>query len=103
MQHEDIAIPGVPSCMTTFYHGRMSLAFVNLADVIFPSDTSRPRVPSIAVATGSCVFIYRNSHPNYKFQIPTLPVSALETKIWEAVSKGSMEIAQAVHELLEQR
>ena len=37
----------------------------------FP-DNSKPRTPSVAVAAGGFVFIYRNLRPYYKFTLPLL-------------------------------
>ena len=38
----------------------------------FYSETQTPRTPSIAVAAGTHVYIYRNLRPYYKFTVPNL-------------------------------
>jgi Bardet-Biedl syndrome 1 protein len=52
----------------------------------YPADTAAapgPRVPSIAVAAGSFVFVYRNLRPYMKFTLPQVPVAAQENTLWE--------------------
>lgn len=76
------AILGIPSALNYFY-----------------SDTSRPRIPAIAVATGSSIFIYRNFRPHYKFTIPPMDINPEETKVWDALAKCTMEIPAALTQL----
>lgn len=74
---------------------------------VFYSDTSTPRVPSVAVASGeSCalrsrlapsharaagqhVFIYRNLRPYYKFTLPSAPLEKEEVDVWERLKVGA--------------
>ncbi|GLD94596.1 hypothetical protein PINS_up003207 [Pythium insidiosum] len=64
------AILGTPSALSYFY-----------------SDTARPRVPAIAVASSSFIYIYRNFRPHYKFTIPALEVNSEELRVWESLAK----------------
>ena len=47
----------------------------------FISDTST-RQPSLAVAAGSHIFIYRNLRPYYKFVLPPEEVNSEEQETW---------------------
>lgn len=80
------AILGVPSSLTAFY-----------------SDTSRPRIPALAVASGSFVYIYRNFRPHYKFTVPTIEIDVEELKVWEGLVKCSIEIPTALNQLTSMR
>lgn len=80
------AILGVPSSLTAFY-----------------SDTSRPRIPALAVASGSFVYIYRNFRPHYKFTVPTIEIDVEELKVWEGLAKCSIEIPAALSKLTSMR
>ncbi|KDO23995.1 hypothetical protein SPRG_10692 [Saprolegnia parasitica CBS 223.65] len=66
---------------------------------VFYSDAARPRTPSIAVASGPSIYIYRNMRPYYKFTLPSLDVSPDETKLWGQLAKCEVDIVGAVHQL----
>ncbi|TYZ68204.1 hypothetical protein PybrP1_012980 [[Pythium] brassicae (nom. inval.)] len=80
------AILGVPSALSYFY-----------------SDTSRPRIPALAVASGSFVYIYRHFRPHYKFTVPTIEIDVEELKVWEALAKCALEISAALAQLTSMR
>jgi len=65
----------------------------------FYSETATPRTPSIAVAAGTHVYIYRNLRPYYKFTVPNLDVDPKEMEVWEAVRDNKMSVADAFDEL----
>lgn len=46
--------------------------------VSFFMDLHEPRVPAVAVASGPCVYIYKNLRPYFKFTLPGLDVNSLE-------------------------
>lgn len=48
----------------------------------FISETTAPRLPSLAVAAGSCIYIYRNLRPYYKFVLPPEDVNTEEQECW---------------------
>eukprot|EP00163_Fabomonas_tropica_P008274 TRINITY_DN17889_c0_g2_i1.p1 TRINITY_DN17889_c0_g2~~TRINITY_DN17889_c0_g2_i1.p1 ORF type:complete len:131 (-),score=18.56 TRINITY_DN17889_c0_g2_i1:44-382(-) len=58
-----------------------------------------PRQPSLAVAAGPHIFIYRNLRPYYKFVLPNLPIDPKEGAIWQALLDDRMEVEQAVKDL----
>ncbi|KUF77701.1 Bardet-Biedl syndrome 1 protein [Phytophthora nicotianae] len=84
--HGEQAILGVPSALSYFY-----------------SDNNRPRIPAIAVASGPYIFIYRNFRPHYKFTVPSIEMDAQETKLWEALAKCTIEVPDALAQLLTMR
>lgn len=76
------ALLDAPVAMTSFY-----------------SDSSVPLVPTVAVASGSFVFIYKNLRPFYKFVAPTLDVSSEETETWQALAEAKMSVKDAIGKL----
>lgn len=46
--------------------------------VSFFMDLHEPRIPAVAVASGPCVYIYKNLRPFFKFTLPGLDVNSLE-------------------------
>ena len=58
----------------------------------FYSDEKVPRLPAIAVAAGTHVFIYRNLRPYFKFTLPNVVLDDEEERIWNAVAKGEAEL-----------
>jgi Bardet-Biedl syndrome 1 protein len=67
------------------------------------ADNNRPRIPAIAVASGPYIFIYRNFRPHYKFTVPAIEIDAQETKLWEALAKCTIEVPDALTQLLTMR
>ncbi|XP_073998178.1 Bardet-Biedl syndrome 1 [Rhodnius prolixus] len=61
------------------------------------TDRSEPRIPGIAVATGSSVLVYRNCRPYFKFNLPSQDCSSLEADVWQEVNNSE----QLVHVLKE--
>ena len=51
----------------------------------------QPRVPSIAVAAGPYVFIYRQLRPYRKWACPPLEISQTENDIWRGLKSGERE------------
>lgn len=45
-------------------------------------DNLIPRVPAIAVASGSNIYIYKNLRPGFQFTLPALDVNEVEKDIW---------------------
>jgi len=69
---------------------------VPVAIATFYPDSKKPNTPSVAVAAGAYIFIYRNLRPYYKFSLPLLPVDAREMQLWTDLidSKTSLEDAR---------
>ena len=62
---------------------------------VFYPDANKPRTPSVAVAAGAFVFIYRNLRPYYKFSLPMLTVDAKESELWSELGEGRVSVDQA--------
>ena len=62
---------------------------------VFYPDANKPRMPSVAVAAGAFVFIYRNLRPYYKFSLPMLTVDAKESELWSELGEGRISVDEA--------
>lgn len=58
--------------------------------VVYTEDRG-PRLPAVAVAAGSYVFIYRNLRPFFKFTLPALTVNPRERSAWERALESANE------------
>lgn len=76
---------------------------VPVAIATFQADLAVPRVPSVAVAAGPFVFIYRNLRPYNKFALPPLAISPEETETWAQLAEGKVEVSEAVRRFTEAR
>ncbi|GIL48849.1 hypothetical protein Vafri_5272 [Volvox africanus] len=65
----------------------------------FISDNSQPRLPALAVAAGSHIYVYRNLRPYSKFMLPPENVNTEEQDIWQKVMEGEIVIGDAVAQL----
>lgn len=52
------------------------------AAATFLTDQHEPRTPALALASGPCVYVYKNLRPYFKFSLPHLPVNPLEQDLW---------------------
>ncbi|XP_077595505.1 BBSome complex member BBS1 [Stigmatopora nigra] len=68
--------------------------------VAFFMDLHEPRVPAVAVASGSCVYVYKNLRPYFKFTLPGLEVNASEQDAWRQAREGHID-PPALKEMLE--
>lgn len=59
--------------------------------------------PSVAVASGPYVFIYRNLRPYFKFTIPQTDIHETEKQVWKEIKDGSVTTSQAYDKLSEAR
>jgi len=66
-------------------------------------DSSAREIPAVAVASGSCIFIYRNLRPYFKFTLPPLDVHPQEAEIWTQLTAEATDVPQAVSEISELR
>ena len=66
-------------------------------------DVQQPRTPSIAVAAGPSVYIYRNLRPYFKFTLPAMEISPQENDIWRGLTNGSKGISEAIQLLVQMR
>ena len=65
----------------------------------YPDAKAVPRVPSVAVAAGPYIFIYRNLRPWYKFALPQNAVHADEQSAWDALHAGGSSVEQCKNAL----
>ncbi|XP_037076017.1 LOW QUALITY PROTEIN: Bardet-Biedl syndrome 1 protein homolog [Pollicipes pollicipes] len=63
------------------------------AVVAFHMDTTEPRVPAIAVASGAYIYIYKNLRPYFKFTLPTLEVNPSEFDLWTQARDDMIDCA----------
>jgi len=80
------AIPDVPNAMACFY-----------------SEEGRPQFPSVAVAAGPFIFIFKDLRPFYKFKLPPVDIEPIESEVWISLKNGKMETPQAIEMLTEAR
>lgn len=57
----------------------------------FYMDTTDPRTPAVAVASGSSVYIYKNYRPYFKFTLPSLELNNTESDLWSQVKEVCVE------------
>lgn len=61
--------------------------------VAFFMDLNEPRVPALAVASGPCVYVYKNLRPYFKFTLPGLELDPLEQEVWSQAREGQIDPA----------
>jgi Bardet-Biedl syndrome 1 protein len=59
---------------------------------MFHMDGNEPQTPAIAVASGAYLYIYKNMKPFYKFTLPLLQVSTLESNAWTEVNCEKIDV-----------
>lgn len=67
------------------------------------TDTAKPRVPCVSVASGPHVFIYRRLRPYHKFSVPPTPLAQAEADVWARLDAGELGLADAIDELVAAR
>ncbi|KAK1881567.1 Bardet-Biedl syndrome 1 protein like [Dissostichus eleginoides] len=78
------------------YRGTALMSESSLLDlpsglVAFFMDLHEPRIPAVAVASGPCVYVYKNLRPYFKFTLPGLRVNTLEQDVWRQVREGQID------------
>lgn len=68
--------------------------------VSFFMDLNEPRVPALAVASGPCLYVYKNLRPYFKFTLPGLDPNPLEQEVWQQAREGQID-PQTLKDLLE--
>ncbi|KAE8740184.1 hypothetical protein FOCC_FOCC014304 [Frankliniella occidentalis] len=76
----------------TSLHSETALLDVPTGVVSFYMDFSEPRMPAIAVASGSNIYIYKNMRPYFKFSLPSMDVNPLEKDLWMQVREEQIEV-----------
>jgi Bardet-Biedl syndrome 1 protein len=59
-------------------------------------DYSMPRIPSLAIAAGSHVFVYRQLRPYRKWSCPPIDISQMELDLWRDLQSGNCAPALAI-------
>merc|ERR1719321_2013031 len=72
----------VPCAVQCFYH-----------------EVASPPIPTLAVASGHQVFIYRYMRPYLKFTLPPIGIDAAEQDIWEELKKDAIDARTAYEKL----
>jgi|TARA_B100000768_G_scaffold166959_1_gene170720 Bardet-Biedl syndrome 1 protein len=65
----------------------------------YPAEPKSPKRPSLAIAAGTHVYIYRNLRPYYKFTLPALAVDEQEMEVWKMTRDGQLSPNEAWDEL----
>ncbi|XP_021120202.1 Bardet-Biedl syndrome 1 protein isoform X3 [Heterocephalus glaber] len=50
-----------------------------------------PRTPALALASGPCVYVYKNLRPYFKFNLPQLPPNPLEQDLWDQAKEDRID------------
>ncbi|KAB0358083.1 hypothetical protein FD754_002239 [Muntiacus muntjak] len=61
------------------------------AAVTFLMESHEPQTPAVAIASGPCVYMYRNLKPYFKFSLPPLPVNPLEQDLWNQAKEDQID------------
>lgn len=59
------------------------------AAATFLMEQHEPRTPALALASGPCVYVYKNLRPYFKFSLPDLPPNPLEQDLWNQAKEVS--------------
>ena len=70
---------------------------------VFYPEARKGATPSVAIASGQFVFIYRNLRPFYKFSLPELPVDKAELTAWAEVANDPSAVGALRERLSEAR
>ncbi|XP_075401442.1 BBSome complex member BBS1 isoform X1 [Tenrec ecaudatus] len=61
------------------------------AAVTFLMGQHEPRTPALALASGPCVYVYKNLRPYFKFSLPPLPANPLEQDLWNQTKEDRID------------
>lgn len=74
-----------------------------VAAAVTYAEIATPRIPSISVAAGSYVFIYRQLRPYRKWTCPPMEISPAETEVWTDLKMDLVDIPGAIQRLIAAR
>uniref|UniRef100_A0A6I8NIH7 Bardet-Biedl syndrome 1 n=1 Tax=Ornithorhynchus anatinus TaxID=9258 RepID=A0A6I8NIH7_ORNAN len=60
------------------------------AAVAFRMDPHEARPPALALASGPCVYVYKNLRPYFKFSLPPLPCNPVERDLWNQAKEMNL-------------
>lgn len=61
------------------------------AAATFLMEQHEPRTPALALASGPCVYVYKNLRPYFKFSLPDLPPNPLEQDLWNQAKEDRID------------
>ncbi|XP_038621064.1 Bardet-Biedl syndrome 1 protein [Tachyglossus aculeatus] len=61
------------------------------AAVAFRMDPHEARPPALAVASGPCVYVYKNLRPYFKFSLPPLACNPVEQDLWSQAKEDRID------------
>ncbi|XP_024901903.1 Bardet-Biedl syndrome 1 protein isoform X2 [Pteropus alecto] len=61
------------------------------AAATFLMDQHEPRAPALALASGPCVYVYKNLRPYFKFSLPQLPPNPVEQDLWNQAKEDRID------------
>ncbi|XP_050612598.1 Bardet-Biedl syndrome 1 protein isoform X3 [Macaca thibetana thibetana] len=61
------------------------------AAATFLMEQHEPRTPALALASGPCVYVYKNLRPYFKFSLPQLPPNPLEQDLWNQAKEDRID------------
>ncbi|XP_073665292.1 BBSome complex member BBS1 isoform X3 [Tursiops truncatus] len=67
-------LPALPAAAATFF-----------------MEQHEPRTPALALASGPCVYVYKNLRPYFKFSLPQLPPNPLEQDLWNQAKEDRID------------
>eukprot|EP00879_Flechtneria_rotunda_P025766 GHRR01027411.1.p1 GENE.GHRR01027411.1~~GHRR01027411.1.p1 ORF type:complete len:329 (+),score=99.63 GHRR01027411.1:210-1196(+) len=65
----------------------------------FIADASQPRLPTLAVAAGANIYMFKSLRPYYKFTLPAADAALAEDAIWKQVDAGSIAVTAGAQQL----
>mmetsp|Transcript_53719 Transcript_53719/g.166806 ORF Transcript_53719/g.166806 Transcript_53719/m.166806 type:complete len:595 (+) Transcript_53719:121-1905(+) len=65
----------------------------------FYHEVATPPIPTLAVASGHQVFIYRCMRPYLKFTLPPIEIDPAELEVWRELQKESIDVRTAYEKL----
>ncbi|XP_031168057.1 Bardet-Biedl syndrome 1 protein [Sander lucioperca] len=92
----DLGSGGAGAMKLKVYRGTALMSESALLDLpaglaAFFMDLNEPRIPAVAVASGPCVYVYKNLRPYFKFTLPGLEVNTLEQDVWQQAREGQID------------
>lgn len=83
-QHPRLKVLKGPTVLT-----ESPLPALPAAAATFLMEQHEPRTPALALASGPCVYVYKNLRPYFKFSLPQLPPNPLEQDLWNQAKEVS--------------
>ncbi|XP_032090335.1 Bardet-Biedl syndrome 1 protein isoform X2 [Thamnophis elegans] len=87
------------------YQGTTLLSENTLPDlptsvVSFLTELHEPRIPALAVASGPCIYVYKNMRPYFKFTLPPMEPNPMEKVVWDQAKEDKVDLL-SMKEMLE--